>query len=95
MDQAIEIRQSPTGALLHRLYGHSARVLSLDFSPTEPILASSSWDGAIHLWDLRTGASLATLRAPGPYAGVNITGVTGITDAQWVALRALGAIEEP
>jgi hypothetical protein len=31
---------------------------------------------------------------PGPYAGMKITGVTGISEAQKAALRALGAVEE-
>jgi hypothetical protein len=39
------------------------------------------------------GVCLYTLRAPRPYEGMNIAGVTGISEAQKVALRALGAVE--
>ena len=65
------------------------------------VLASASQDETIKLWDIApTGvqldadACLATLHAPGPYAGMNITGVTGISEAQKAALVALGAVEE-
>jgi len=33
------------------------------------------------VWDVETGACLHTLRAPGPYAGMNIAGVMGMTEA--------------
>ena len=61
------------------------------------MLISASGDGTIKLWDVRAfdcGVCLQTIKTPGPYAGMNITGVTGISDAQKAALRALGAIEE-
>ena len=48
----------------------------------------------VKFWDVASGVCLQILRAPGPYAGMNITGVTGISEAQKVALRALGAVEE-
>jgi hypothetical protein len=33
-------------------------------------------------------------QVPGPYEGMNITGVTGISEAQKAALKVLGAVEE-
>lgn len=39
------------------------------------------------------GKCSKTLRAERPYKGMNITGVTRLTEAQKVSLRALGAIE--
>jgi WD40 repeat protein/DNA-binding SARP family transcriptional activator len=92
--QTIEIRRAATGALLQRLSRHTNHIMSLAFSPTEPILATSGWDSAIWLWNAETGACLNRLRSPGPYTGMNITGVTGITEAQKVALMALGAYEQ-
>jgi hypothetical protein len=41
-----------------------------------------------------TGACLHILHAPGPYAGLNIASVTGISDAQKAALKALEAVEK-
>jgi WD40 repeat protein len=37
---------------------------------------------------------VAILRAQGPYAGMNITGVTGISEAQKATLKALGAVTD-
>jgi len=93
-EQAIELRHFATGELIRTLRGHRMTVLSIAFHPTQPLLGSSSWDGAIKLWDLRSGICLQTFQAPGPYAGMNITGVTGISAAQKAALKALGAVEE-
>ena len=50
----------------------------------------SGTDGTIRLWDVHTGECLQTLSADGPYAGMNISGVTGITEAQRAA-RVTGA----
>ncbi|MDQ3248383.1 MAG: hypothetical protein M3Q45_04160 [Chloroflexota bacterium] len=44
--------------------------------------------------DSQTGECINTLLVEGPYAGMNITGVTGITRAQKVALKTLGAVED-
>ncbi len=93
-DQTIEIRSAATGTVLQTLRGHTGGSSSIAFSPTQPILASSAWDGTIRLWNVETGACLHTLHAPGPYAGMNIAGVTGISESQKAALRALGAVGE-
>jgi WD40 repeat protein len=55
---------------------------------------SGSWDETIKLWDVQTGECLKTLRSDRPYEGMNITGVTGITEAQISTLKALGATEQ-
>lgn len=50
------------GAVLRMdLKGHSDCVYALDFSPDGGILASSSYDRMIRLWDVRTGAGLGAL----------------------------------
>jgi WD40 repeat protein len=76
------------------LCGHRSTIYALRFSPTAPQLASCSTAGTIRLWDPVGKRCTQTLRAPGPYAGMNIIGVTGISEAQKVALLALGAVEE-
>jgi hypothetical protein len=43
------------------------------------------------MWDVATGACLQILRAEGPYAGMDITDATGLSDGQRASLRALGA----
>jgi WD40 repeat protein len=61
--------------------------------PNQQILASGSQDNTIKFWDIDTGECLKTLRVPRPYEGMNIVGVTGLTAAQKLTLRALGAVE--
>ena len=69
-------------------------VRAVAWSPNSEILASGSTDETIRLWDGKTGERLKTLRAERPYEGMNITGVMGITEAQKLALCALGAFAE-
>jgi WD40 repeat protein len=55
---------------------------------------SGSDDETIKLWHVDSGECLKTLRPDRPYEGMNITGVTGISEAQKSALKALGAVED-
>ncbi|MCB0061665.1 MAG: WD40 repeat domain-containing protein, partial [Caldilineaceae bacterium] len=82
------------GTLRQTLDGHSVEPLAVVLTPDDITLCSASVDGEIRLWDVATGACRRTLRLEKPYAGMNITGVTGITDAQRTALKALGAVED-
>ena len=58
------------------------------------IIASSSQDETIRIWDLKTGECLKILRAPRPYEGMNIKGIRGLTEVEKSTLKALGAVEE-
>jgi len=40
------------------------------------------------------GLCLQTLRTPGLYAGMKIAGVTGMSEAQKIALKMLGAVDD-
>ncbi len=93
-DRAIRFLDSDSGAIDSIWHGHTHTIEALTFSPDGQLLASAGQDETIRLWDVTTGICLQTLRAPGPYAGMNITGVTGISAAQKAALKALGAVEE-
>jgi WD40 repeat protein len=58
------------------------------------IIASSSEDQTIRLWNVETGECLKILRTPRPYEGMNITGVVGLTESVRSSLLALGTITE-
>jgi len=93
LDGTIRVWDRDAGTERHRLLGHAGGVFAVAFSPDGASLASGSDDETIRLWDIRKGVCLATLRADGPYAGMNIAGATGLTEAQRSALKALGAVE--
>ncbi|NKB17165.1 MAG: WD40 repeat domain-containing protein [Pseudanabaena sp. CRU_2_10] len=103
-DCTIRLWDMRTGECLKTLQGHTDSVESVAFRPassqalaesknSHQILASGSKDETVKLWDVETGECLKTLRSPRLYEGMNITGVTGITEAQKMTLKALGALE--
>ncbi|TEU17946.1 MAG: hypothetical protein E3J21_07060 [Anaerolineales bacterium] len=92
-DQTVRLWDVSTGQCLKTLQGHTYLVWSVAFSPDGCTLASGSQDETIKLWDVQTGECLKTLRPDRPYERMNITGVTGLTEAQKATLRALGAVE--
>jgi hypothetical protein len=93
-DQTVRLWEVSTGQNLKTLYGHANWIWTVAFSPDGQLLASGSYDGTIKFWDVQTGKCLQTLRSERPYERMNIIGVRGLTEAQKVALRALGAINE-
>jgi WD40 repeat protein/transcriptional regulator with XRE-family HTH domain len=91
-DHTIRLWNSEDGSYLATLSGHSDRIRSLAFSPDGQTLASGSDDGTIKLWDVPSASHSKDLINEKPYEGMNITGATGLTDAQKEALRSLGAV---
>lgn len=73
---------------------HRQTVWSVACCPKGEIFVSGGDDQTIKLWEIKTGKCLNTMRLDRPYEGLNITGTTGLTSAQKVALKALGAVEE-
>jgi WD40 repeat protein len=93
-DETIKIWDIRTGECLKTLQGHTDRIRAVTISPDGTTIASGSFDGTIKLWDVKTGECLKTLRDKLPYEGMNITGVTGLTEAEKATLKALGAVED-
>jgi len=91
-DQTVRLWHVATGDCMQVFYGHTNVVTSVAFNP-DGTLTSSSQDETIKRWDVVTGECLMTLKADRPYEGMNITGAIGLSDAQKVSLRTLGAIE--
>ncbi|MBW4654949.1 MAG: hypothetical protein KME20_18190 [Kaiparowitsia implicata GSE-PSE-MK54-09C] len=80
------------------LTGHDKWVRYVTFSGDGRQLISCSQDETIKIWENAAPDGMAfclqkTLRMPRPYEGMNILGVTGLTDAQKTALMDLGAVE--
>ena len=71
----------------------SGGVCSVSFNSSGNILANTSQDNLIQLWDVETWECTKTLKIDQLYEGMNITGVTGLTQAQREALLGLGAVE--
>ncbi len=91
-DQSVKLWDINTGRCLKSLGGHTELVWSVAFSPLGEILASGSQDDTIKIWDINTSECIKTLRSERPYEGINITAITGITEAQKASLKALGAV---
>jgi len=90
-DQTVRLWDVSTGGCIRTLTGHTSEIYSVIFSPDGQIVASGSDDQTARLWHASTGECLKILRAPKLYEGMNITGVTGLTQAQKATLITLGA----
>lgn len=101
LDSTVRLWDVRDGECLEILQGHTSWVLSVTFTHLEnelsnrriPVLASGSDDRSIRFWDLETGKCIKTLRNERPYEEMNITGVTGLTEAQKATLKVLGATD--
>jgi WD40 repeat protein/transcriptional regulator with XRE-family HTH domain len=92
-DRTIKLWELASGTCLKTLMGHRNLVVSVSFHPEQPLLVSGCLDETIKIWDIQTGACLNTLHVERPYEDMNITGVTGLSEAQKETLKTLGAIE--
>jgi WD40 repeat protein len=92
-DNTVKLWDIRNGECLNTFQGHTNPVLSVAFSLDGKILASSSSDETIKFWDLKTGECLKTL-TDRLSEGMNITGVTGLTETEKASLKALGAVED-
>jgi predicted NACHT family NTPase len=81
-----------SGKELLTLTGHSTLVLSVAWSGDGLTLASGSHDKTVKLWDVQSGECIATFDHR-LYAGLKIQGVKGLSRAEILTLKALGAVE--
>jgi WD40 repeat protein len=92
-DQTVKLWDISSGQCMATLIGHTARLRSVCFNPSGTLLASAGDDEKAILWETATSRAVRTLRSPRPYEGLNITGISGLTDVQKISLFALGAID--
>jgi WD40 repeat protein len=92
-ESTVRLWEVSTGQCLQTLRGHTNKVWSVAFSSDGQTLVSGSQDETVKIWNVKTGECLKTLRANRPYEGMNLTGVTGLAQAQTAMLKILGAVE--
>lgn len=88
----VRVWEVSSGACLKTLHSHPSRIWAVVFSPDGSLVMSGSEDRTIRCWNIRTGECVNRVRNR-LYEGMNITGITGLTEAQKATLRALGAVE--
>jgi WD40 repeat protein/transcriptional regulator with XRE-family HTH domain len=93
-DQCIRLWDTTSGDCLRVITGHTNGVWSVAFHPDGQTLASCGDDSTIRIWDTSTGQCVRLLRNDGPYERMNITGASGLSAAQVLSLKLLGAVEE-
>ena len=91
-DQSLAIWHPDTGEYQNLLQAHRRWIMDIAFSPDGQYFATGGTDEIIKLWNPQTGEYCKTLSSDRPYEGMNITEVTGLSEAQKVTLQALGAI---
>ncbi|EKU98531.1 WD40 repeat-containing protein [Leptolyngbya sp. PCC 7375] len=91
-DQTVRIWRVSDGQCLQVLRGHTNLIWRLALSPDGKTIASCGSDETIRVWDAVAGTCLKVLRPLRPYEGMNITDVQGLTDAQHINLKRLGAV---
>jgi WD40 repeat protein len=92
-DGTVSLWNVSSGTCLRTLHSHPSRVWAVAFSLDGSSVVSASEDRTIILWNVRTGERLKMVRNR-LYERMNITAITGLTEAQIATLRELGAVEE-
>ncbi|NMG05524.1 NB-ARC domain-containing protein [Brasilonema sp. UFV-L1] len=92
-DQTVKLWDVSTGKCWQTLSAHASWIWSVAFSPDGKALASGGQDETIKLWDVNRGECLGTLRSKRPYEGMRLTKAQGLTQAQLITLKGLGAVE--
>jgi WD40 repeat protein len=92
-DGTVRLWDGETGRLYGILEGHTGGVQAVALSSAATVLASGGLDGTIRLWDTTRCSLIRTLQTDRRYERMDITGLTGVTDAQRATLLGLGAVD--
>jgi WD40 repeat protein/transcriptional regulator with XRE-family HTH domain len=93
-DRTVQLwRLDQDSNLYMRLTGHTGHIWAVTLSNDHRLLASSDDAGTILVWNTETGAVLFRLSPDRPYERMTVAGITGVSEVQRDALKALGAVE--
>ncbi len=92
VDKTIRLWNVATGKCIKILTGHNSQIRTVIFDSGAESIISGGLDETIKIWDAQSGLILRTLQSERPYQRMNITGVVGLSHAQIMILRGLGAI---
>jgi WD40 repeat protein len=92
-DGTVRLWHPGTGEPVASLKGHMGAVYGVALSADRRLVASGGFDGTVRVWEAGTGAWSRTLRAERRYERLDITCLSGVTNAQRQALFALGAVD--
>lgn len=93
IEGTVQLWATETGELLATMPRHQGGVWGVALDGAGYQVASPGADGTVLIWAARSGALLHTLRSDRCYERLDITGLTGVTDAQRAAMVALGAVD--
>lgn len=93
VDNTVRLWDLRSMTCLHVLTNHTQWVGSVDFSPDGRLLVSAGCDEILWIWDVQSATYLQSIAPERLYLGMNITNAIGLTDAQKLTLRELGAID--
>jgi WD40 repeat protein len=94
-DQSVRVWNISTGNCCKTLDILTDSARSIAYNSNTQLLATVSQDESLQIWNIAAGECIKILKSVRPYEQMNITDVTGLTDAQKSTLKVLGAIESP
>jgi WD40 repeat protein len=92
IDRTVRLWNMRTGEAVEVLEGHTDAVYSVAFGEEGQLLVSGGLDATVRLWNMRNRQLIRTLHPDRRYERMDITELTGITDAQRETLTSLGAL---
>jgi WD40 repeat protein/transcriptional regulator with XRE-family HTH domain len=92
-DGQVRLWSVDSGEAIATWHEHVGGVWAVDISRDGQWLVSGGLDGTVRVWNADKPDGVHVRRPDRPYERMDITGLTGVTDAQRVALLSLGAVE--